>query len=237
MPLALVAPERRTWDTASRDLPALRGTILVVGLGSIGQRHLANLRLLGHQALAAVRTGLGTRPVEIGEGVAIHRDLDAALAGEPLAVVVANPTALHLDTALLAARAGAHLFVEKPLSHSREGVAALRAEVHQRRLAAQVGFQFRFHPTLRQARAWIRAGAIGRVVSAHVHWSESLQGWHPWEDYRRSYSARRGLGAASSAPCATPSTTCAGCWATWNGWPHRRTAWPASTSTSRTPPS
>jgi predicted dehydrogenase len=32
------------------------------------------------------------------------------------------------------------------------------------------------------------------VVSAHVHWSEWLRGWHPWEDYRRSYSAQSSLG-------------------------------------------
>jgi len=192
MASTLVTGSDRT--TTTRAVSAARGTVLVVGLGSAGQRHLDNLRALGHADVAAMRTGLGTRPLEDSDGARLHRDLGAALAQEPLAVVVANPTALHLGTALDAARAGAHVFVEKPVSHRAEGVAALRDEVGRRGLVAQVGFQFRFHPTLRTVKAWIERGAVGRVVSAHVQWSEWLKGWHPWEDYRRSYSAQQRLG-------------------------------------------
>jgi len=177
-----------------REAIAPGGTIIVVGLGSVGQRHAENLRALGHPAIAAVRTGLGSRPLCDSEEVRVHGDLDGALAGCPLAVVVANPTAFHLATAISAARAGAHVFVEKPLSHSAAGVTLLRKEVHDRRLVAQVGFQFRFHPTLQVVKAWIDGGSVGRVVSAQVHWGEWLEGWHPWEDYRRSYSAQRSLG-------------------------------------------
>jgi predicted dehydrogenase len=168
-------------------------TILVVGVGSVGLRHLRNLRVLGHGKLAAQRTGLGTLPVE-DEDVTLHRDLDAALESRPLAAIVTNPTSMHLETALRAAKAGAHLFIEKPLSHSAAGVPGLRNQIGSSHLVAQVGFQFRFHPTLARVKGWLEEGAVGRVVSAHVHWSEWLRGWHPWEDYRRSYSARHSLG-------------------------------------------
>jgi predicted dehydrogenase len=57
-----------------------------------------------------------------------------------------------------------------------------------------VGFQFRFHPTLRKAAELIQSGALGRVLTAHVHWGEYLPNWHPWEDYRQSYAARSDLG-------------------------------------------
>jgi predicted dehydrogenase len=36
--------------------------------------------------------------------------------------------------------------------------------------------------------------AIGRPISARSHWGEYLPAWHPWEDYRDSYSARADLG-------------------------------------------
>jgi predicted dehydrogenase len=57
-----------------------------------------------------------------------------------------------------------------------------------------VGFQFRFHPTLKKAASLIKSGELGQVLTAHVHWGEYLPNWHPWEDYRTSYAARMDLG-------------------------------------------
>ncbi|HET6897471.1 MAG TPA: Gfo/Idh/MocA family oxidoreductase, partial [Vicinamibacteria bacterium] len=193
MSLTLVTSRGKTEVARPAAPEGLRGAIVVVGLGSIGQRHFDNLAALGHSTLGAVRTGLGTRPLE-AEDAGAHRDLQSALASGPLAVVVANPTAVHLETAVAAVRAGAHVFVEKPLSHCATGVSTLREEVKARALVAQCGFQFRFHPTLQRVKEWIDSGALGRVISAHVEWSECVRGWHPWEDYRRSYSTQRRLG-------------------------------------------
>jgi predicted dehydrogenase len=120
--------------------------------------------------------------------------LDAALAANPLAVVVANPTALHLPVAIAAAGAGCHLLVEKPLAHAMERVDELAAVVRARSLIAAVGFQFRFHPTLRVVRGWIADRAIGHVTSVRAHWGEYLPDWHPGENHLRGYSARRDLG-------------------------------------------
>src|SRR5688572_6615416 len=134
--------------------------ILIAGLGSVGRRHLANLETLGWSNIRLYRTGRSTLPDADLARWPIERDLDAALARGPLAVIVANPSALHLPVALAAARAGAHLFVEKPLSHDLTGVAALEQEIAARGLTAMVGFQFRFNPGLRQVKAWIDEGAI-----------------------------------------------------------------------------
>ena len=57
-----------------------------------------------------------------------------------------------------------------------------------------VGFQLRFHPTLRAAARLLAEGAIGQVTSARAHWGEYLPDWHPWEDYRQGYAARPDLG-------------------------------------------
>jgi predicted dehydrogenase len=74
------------------------------------------------------------------------------------------------------------------------GVQALANEVAASRLTVLIGYQFRFHPGLRQVKQWLGEGAIGEVASARAHWGEYLPAWHPGEDYRRSYSARRELG-------------------------------------------
>jgi len=167
---------------------------LIVGLGSIGRVHLRNLVALGRRNLILCHSGKSTLPESELNGFVVVRSLEQALSSRPLAALITNPTALHVPTATLAAQAGCHLFLEKPVSHTEEGVVALLHQVEQQRLCAQVGFQFRFHPALQQIKMWLTNEAIGRVISAHVHWGEYLPDWHPWEDYRRSYSALAALG-------------------------------------------
>jgi predicted dehydrogenase len=120
--------------------------------------------------------------------------LQAALEWHPNIALITNPTALHVETALACAEANCHLFIEKPLSHTMDGCAELEALVKQRRLVTMIGCQFRFHPLLNRLREQLHAGCIGKVIGAHAEWGEYLPNWHPWEDHRRSYSARKDLG-------------------------------------------
>jgi predicted dehydrogenase len=168
--------------------------ILIAGLGSIGRRHLHNLLDLGERDILLYRTRRSTLPEDELGAFPVVTDLNAALDWHPEAAIIANPTALHLETAIPAARAGCHLLLEKPLSHTAEGLPALRQAVQQGGGQVLVGFQFRFHPGLRRTATWIAQGAVGRPLSFHAHWGEYLPDWHPWEDYRRGYSARSDLG-------------------------------------------
>ncbi len=168
--------------------------ILIAGLGSVGRRHLRNLLALGETDLLLLRTHRATLPDEELRGLPVETELAAALKHKPQAVIVANPTALHLNIAIPAAEAGCHLFIEKPLSHSLEGVEELRAAARRGGGQVYIGFQYRFHPGLRLIKRLLTEGAVGRPVSARAHWGEYLPGWHPWEDYRQSYSARSDLG-------------------------------------------
>jgi YrbI family 3-deoxy-D-manno-octulosonate 8-phosphate phosphatase len=167
---------------------------LIAGLGSIGRRHLRNLVALGEQDILLYRTRQSTLPDQELFGYPVETDLTAALAHHPDAVIVANPTSLHLDIAIPAARAGCHILLEKPISHSFDRLPELEAAARESRVKVLVGFQFRFHPTLRQIAALLDEGAIGRPLSARANWGEYLPAWHPWEDYRQSYSARADLG-------------------------------------------
>ncbi len=168
---------------------------LIAGLGSIGRRHLRNLLALGQRDIVLYRTHRSTLPDEELATFPTETDLQRALERyRPDAVIVANPTALHLEVAIPAARAGAHLLLEKPVAHTLEGMDALRQAVAEGGVQVLVGFQFRFHPTLRQVRAWLAEGAVGRPLFVRAHWGEYLPDWHPWEDYRQSYAARADLG-------------------------------------------
>ena len=168
---------------------------LIAGLGSIGRRHMRNLLALGQTDLVLLRTHHATLPDEDLAGYPVETDLAAALRKHrPNAVIVANPTALHLDVAIPAAEAGCAILLEKPVSSSLDGLDRLQAAIDRGRAKLLVGFQFRFHPGLLHARKVIAGGAIGRIISAHVHFGEYLPAWHPWEDYRMGYAARSDLG-------------------------------------------
>lgn len=171
---------------------------LIAGLGSIGRRHLTNLRALGEHEIVLYRTGRSTLPdaelAEITAGLPVEYSLNAALQHRPEAVIIANPTAKHLEVALAAAQQGCHLFIEKPVSHSLEGIAQLQEAVSRHGCRVLIGYHFRFHPGLQQIASLLRSGRLGRLLSLHAHWGEYLPSWHPWEDYRQSYSAQAALG-------------------------------------------
>ena len=167
---------------------------LIAGLGSIGRRHLRNLVALGERDILLYRTHQSTLPDAELEGYPVFTGLDQALAQKPDAVIVSNPTALHLEVAIPAARQGCHLLIEKPLSSSLDRLDELEAAVQQGGGQVLTGFQFRFHPGLQQAKSLLEEDQIGRPVSLRAHWGEYLPGWHPWEDFRKGYSARSDLG-------------------------------------------
>ena len=168
--------------------------ILIAGYGSIGRRHLNNLLALGEFDLVLLRSNRSTLPVEEIRDIPVETTVASALSHQPQAVIIANPTSLHLDVAVPAARAGCSILMEKPISHSMERVADLKAALASSEGGFLTAFQYRFHPGLRQVRQWIQENRVGTITSVQSHWGEYLPGWHPWEDYRSSYSARADLG-------------------------------------------
>ena len=182
--------------------------VLIVGLGGIGQRHVRNLRaLLGSEVeimayrvrglTHALTDRLKIEPrsnVEEKFNIRAYGDLDQALAQDPDAVFICNPSSLHIPIALSAAQTGCHLFIEKPLSHNYNGVEELITLVERQNLVALVGYQMRFHPCLQRLQSLLQQQAIGRVLAVRVEVGEYLPGWHTYEDYRQMYASRRDLG-------------------------------------------
>jgi predicted dehydrogenase len=156
-------------------------TALVVGQGSIGERHA---RLLGDLGLGvAVVSRHGARSTS-----ASFHALDEALAEvKPEYVVVANETAAHRATLMALAAAGfaGRVLVEKPLFDRL-------APVPDHRFAASfVGYNLRFHPVLQELAHLL---AEERAISAHLYVGQYLPDWRPGRDYRATASASRQAG-------------------------------------------
>ncbi len=168
---------------------------LIAGLGSIGRRHMRNLIALGEKDIVLFRTRKATMPDDELAGFPVETDFHEALKKhKPDAVIVGNPTSIHLDIAIPAAEAGCAILLEKPISNSTERLDQFESAVKKSGSKVLVAFQFRFHPGLMRAKQLISDGEIGRIISAHVHFGEYLPAWHPWEDYRQGYAARADMG-------------------------------------------
>jgi predicted dehydrogenase len=153
---------------------------LVVGYGSIGQRHARVLEGLGH-AVAVVSRRAVEHPLR-------YPDLAPALAAfGPDYAVIANETSLHRPTyrALKAAGFGGTVLVEKPLFHDLAVDDARAAD------RAFVAYNLRFHPLLLRLRDWMQGRTL---VAASIHVGQHLATWRPQRDYRQSYSSQKALG-------------------------------------------
>jgi predicted dehydrogenase len=171
--------------------------VLIVGLGSIGLRHLANLRQLQTDAhITVCRTHSQSRNIP-PEADSVVFNLDCALASKPTAAIVATPSAFHIATALDLAQEGTHLFIEKPLSHNLDGVDELLELCRRRHLVLFVGYVLRFQRSLQLLRSALQEGKIGRILSLRAEAGQFLPEWRPGSDYRKGVSGRRDLGGGA----------------------------------------
>lgn len=167
--------------------------VLIVSLGSIGQRHARNLSsLYDNLELIAFRSKKNKR--ETGLNIKEYYDLKEALKEKPLAAIISNPTSLHISTALELAEAGVNLFIEKPISNNLDGIEPLQRVIKEKNLTVMVGYCLRFHPLLKKIHAMVTKGALGKILFARVQAGQYLPDWHPEMDHKNSYSAKNSLG-------------------------------------------
>jgi predicted dehydrogenase len=170
---------------------------LLVGLGSIGRRHLDNLRRLEPRMRIAVWRQHSHDPaIPEGADEVLFTPADA-VAFAPEIGLLTGPASTHIAAARLLAEAGAALFIEKPLAASLDGVDDLLALCRSRKLPVMVGYNFHFHPAMLDLRDAIADGQIGRLLSIRAEVGQYLPDWRPAADYRRSVSARAELGGGA----------------------------------------
>ena len=168
---------------------------VVIGCGSIGQRHIRNLRRLGLIDIFALRTRQGA-----------SQDLDPLLEVRELGdwselaelradvAIVSNPTSLHLEAIQRCLPHVRGVFIEKPLAASLEGVAELLEKIKQRRVVSFVGYNLQFHPVVKALREFLANDAVGKPLAFQCRVGQWIEDWHPNEDYHHAYFARKDLG-------------------------------------------
>lgn len=182
--------------------------MLFVGLGSAGQRHLRNiLRLYKDEVkISAYRTSnrqdVYNDSLEIVPGkrlddiypMEIFRDYGEALSAGQDIVWITNPNLMHIQMAIDAAKGGAALFIEKPLSVNMKGIDELQAIVRKEKNFVYIGFQNRFNPAIKDIKRIVSQGTYGRVIDVYVEVGELVTSMHRYQDYRTMVETRSDMG-------------------------------------------
>jgi predicted dehydrogenase len=175
--------------------------VAVIGCGSIGKRHIGNLiaRGVGPERIVALDTREDRR-AEVTARFGVERvcaKFEEVLDEKAAAAIVCSPTSFHIPQATALVERGMDVLIEKPLGHNLDGVEALEAAVTRTGREALIAYCFRFSEHGEKLREVVQSGVVGEPLYVRGEFSEYLPDWHPWEDYRSFYMAKRSLGGGS----------------------------------------
>jgi predicted dehydrogenase len=140
--------------------------VLVIGVGSIGERHTRCFQRIGRADVSICEINDGLR-AQIADRYGLTNAFgkwDEALASEFDAAVICTPAHLHIPMAIEIARLKRHLLIEKPLSINLDRVDELKQLVDSSGVAVMVAYVMRVHPALEAMKAAIDSGRFGKPV-------------------------------------------------------------------------
>lgn len=174
-----------------------RSSVLIIGCGSIGERHVRCFLRTGRAEVGICEPNAALLQ-RIGDtyGVADRfASLDEALSRRWDTAVVATPAPTHMPIAHRLVIAGVAPLIEKPLALELPGTSELLAAARDRGVVAGVAYVYRAHPALRAMRDAIVAGRFGRVAQVVVVAGQNFPTYRP--AYRETYYARREAGGGA----------------------------------------
>lgn len=171
--------------------------LLIVGVGSIGERHTRCFQATGRVDLSICEPTEALRN-DVGDRYAISSrfdSLESALGASPDAVVIAAPAHLHIPMAGTCAEAGCHLLIEKPLSTSTDGIDALARCIREKKVITSIAYVYRAHPALQAMKRAIDKGMFGRPLEVVAISGQHFPTYRPAyrEIYYRDHATGGGL--------------------------------------------
>ena len=170
--------------------------ILIVGLGSIGKRHIGILRdhfpnieviVLRHKDCNKEQTK------KLGISYCVTSITDA-IALSPQAAIIASPSSKHLEVSIQLASHGVHLLIEKPIANSSEGVEGLIKLCLEKNILLMIAYNLRYFPSLIKLHKYVQENKAGKILTVNSQVGSYLPSWRPGIDYSKSVSAQKALG-------------------------------------------
>lgn len=168
----------------------------VIGTGSIGKRHIKNLIGLGYKNIIAVSEFSKKNSLLISDlEIKVYHSFETAIKTEKIThVFIANPSSMHeqfLETSL---NYNFHVYLEKPVCLDSSDLLDTYKKFEQSKGSVFVGNQFRYNHILIKIKEMIENNSIGEIIRVNAHLGEHVADYHPNEDFRNSYAAKKDLG-------------------------------------------
>ena len=182
---------------------SINPNILIIGTGSIGERHLRCF-LATERCRVAFCEPMDERRADVAARYNIkgHPSLEDALdAGSIDAAVVATPAQTHIPIATQLGSKGIHLLIEKPLGISLDGVDELASVVAEQNIRVAIGYTLRSMPPVRDMRQAILDGRFGKPLQITVVGGQHFPLYRP--AYREIYYTRHETGGGAIQDCVT----------------------------------
>jgi len=167
--------------------------ILVVGLGSIGKRHLKILRNFYPKAdIRVLRHQYSNIIPKFSDG--IYTKIKKALEFGPQIAVISNPLPYHMRYAIPLAKIGCNLLIEKPISENKKQIQQLINLRDEKKILVQVGYNLRFDKGIRYLKKLVSSKKFGKIFSIRCEAGNFLPNWRLNSDYTKEVSANKNLG-------------------------------------------
>lgn len=170
---------------------------LIIGSGSIGDRHIGNLKSISDKFRIFVYEKNEDRLKSIvhKHNVTPVDNLFEILQEKPFSgALICTPPSTHIRIARQVIKHNIPLLIEKPLSNTLKGVKELMQEARRRKVPVLVGYNLHFHTGIILIRKLLKKKVIGKPLAIRIEAGQYLPDWRPWQDYRQSYTARKDLG-------------------------------------------
>lgn len=162
----------------------------IIGYGSIGKRHCTNLLNLGVEDITLFRSIGSGNPYSIKE-----TSNEVSFCETPFDfIIISSPTSLHSHFLNLLIPLQHNFLIEKPIVSDYLQLDALKKIIPDYLGISMCAYNLRFHPSVIQVKNQIKSGIFGKIYSARFYVGQYLPDWHPKEDYRSGYSAKKNMG-------------------------------------------
>ena len=175
----------------------MKTTVLIIGCGSIGERHLRCFQRTGRAEPVACEIAPAVlQRIREQYRVGGYASLDEALAASRFdAAVVCTSADSHIAVTKRLLQHGAHVLIEKPLSTSLNEVDSLKQTIAATGKFCRVAYTYHFMPGLREMRALLRSGRFGTPLQVIVQAGQHFASFRP--AYRQIYYTRHETGGGA----------------------------------------
>lgn len=179
-------------------------SVLIIGCGSIGERHLRCFQTTGRVQVTACEANpaLLQRMADTYK-VPVIGDWQSALKNKFDVVVICTPAQFHIPMAIQALLAGSHVLLEKPLSHSLKGVDDLFQARDRSGRQLAIAYVMHANSLLKEAGAFLRKGELGPIRQASVVTGQAFHLLRP--AYAQTYYRDRATGGGAIQDALTHS--------------------------------